>query len=602
MSIKTTKTVDGYAATVDSENYSIVKDGSGWVLENLNSGWSQLFTTKKACVLALEVLHGEIIGEDTSTQKEIEPTANSAPHLVVTARAGTGKTFTLVQGIKYVLGENPCKVPASDAGVDIEVNASDQQWDIWNAMAEGETPDSILFCAFNASIAKELSDRVPKSCEAMTLHRLGGSIIRANTGFYRVDDKGYKLGGILECIKGLDFRTMMRKPILRDWFNTCKKMVGLCKQNMVPFDVLTIDEFTRSLTELAGHHMVETELSMREIAGDVKEALKLCMENTQKIDFDDMIWLPLVLGMKIKQRDMVLVDEAQDLNPMQQQLVMKVGKRIIACGDDRQAIYGFAGADVDSIPNLVSYLGETTIGVKELKLTKTYRCGHAIVAAAKELVPDYEADDDNCPGEVRTFKFETNKTPEGDRPYTDLVEDEDMILCRVNAPLVSQCFKFITAGRKAYIQGRSVGADLVKLIKKSDCQGVAEFIGWLDDWFCRESERIGKLRYGSDSALINLNDRKECLLAFCDSVATDSISDVIGKIQAMFSDKEQQGIRLSSVHKAKGLEADNVYVLLPEGCTMPHAMAKSEWQIGQEWNLKYVAITRAIKTLTWVVE
>ena len=59
-----------------------------------------------------------------------------------------------------------------------------------------------------------------------------------------------------------------------------------------------------------------------------------------------------------------------------------------------------------------------------------------------------------------------------------------------------------------------------------------------------------------------------------------------------------KGILLSSVHRAKGLEADRVFIIEPG--LMPHPGAKSDWQRVQEDNLKYVAITRAIRSLFWV--
>jgi superfamily I DNA/RNA helicase len=59
-----------------------------------------------------------------------------------------------------------------------------------------------------------------------------------------------------------------------------------------------------------------------------------------------------------------------------------------------------------------------------------------------------------------------------------------------------------------------------------------------------------------------------------------------------------EGTLLSSVHRAKGLEAKRVFILRPD--LMPHPKAKSAWEKGQEANLEYVAITRAIEELVYV--
>ena len=56
---------------------------------------------------------------------------------------------------------------------------------------------------------------------------------------------------------------------------------------------------------------------------------------------------------------------------------------------------------------------------------------------------------------------------------------------------------------------------------------------------------------------------------------------------------------LSTVHKAKGLEADNVYIICPDSLPMKFEN-QQEWEYAQEMNLKYVAVTRAKKKLVFV--
>jgi superfamily I DNA/RNA helicase len=86
--------------------------------------------------------------------------------------------------------------------------------------------------------------------------------------------------------------------------------------------------------------------------------------------------------------------------------------------------------------------------------------------------------------------------------------------------------------------------------------------------------------------------------AFCENCQTKK--EVIRAIEKMFVEDDTDGIRLSSVHRAKGLEADRVFILCPE--LMPHPMAKTDWAKAQEQNLRYVAITRAKHLLAYVVK
>ncbi len=72
---------------------------------------------------------------------------------------------------------------------------------------------------------------------------------------------------------------------------------------------------------------------------------------------------------------------------------------------------------------------------------------------------------------------------------------------------------------------------------------------------------------------------------------------LIDKINAMFEDK-QAGIWLSTIHRAKGLEADNVFII--DGHKLPYNFGGQVWQKQQEANLAYVAYTRAKDSLTIV--
>lgn len=183
--------------------------------------------------------------------------------------------------------------------------------------------------------------------------------------------------------------------------------------------------------------------------------------------------------------------------------------------------------------------------------------------------------------------------------YRNLVQPGDFVLCRVNAPLVSQCFKFLKEGRLANIAGRDVGTGLISTIKKMRAESIPELLSKLDAWHHREAEKESARRNPSESKLISLQDKVDCIACFCEGA--ENIDGVIRKIESIFIDaKDSPGIRLSSIHKSKGLESKRVFLLQPKGASVPHPLAKSEWQKNQELNLLYVAITRAIDELVYV--
>lgn len=517
-----------------------------------------------------------------------EVTAYKAPHLIVLARAGTGKTTTMEEGVKHLRGVKTRIIP------------SEQQEAIWKVLEiDKEHCNTIGFCAFNRSIAEELKKRVGKlDCDAMTIHSLGRTTVYSvYPGLRQPDDN--RTFRIIQEITGVDVQTLReKKPEL---LSGLKKLISIAKMNLVGYSkelngLLPIEDkrWEEDLWQLMDYYEIDCDKYNTEAVKLAPKILHRALEVVKDgyIDFDDMVWLPVVLGMTPYRYDMLIVDEAQDLNPCQQELVLKAGERIVLVGDDMQAIYGFTGADSESIPNMyrkLSSLGECV----QLKLTVTRRCGKAIVNHAKKYVPDFEAHESNPEGKIDTSRLLYMKEEPGTEinNYMEVVKERDMVLCRTNAPLVSQCFRFIAQERKAIIRGRDIATGLLNLVDKMKAISVEDLVSKLETYFQKERDKENAKKFPSENRLMSLDDRELCMNQFIKGAGT--VQDVKSKIDRVFNDKETEAIVFSSVHKAKGLEADNVFLLLPKDSPMPHPMAKSPWAKQQEINLIYVAITRA---------
>jgi superfamily I DNA/RNA helicase len=560
----------------------------------------------------------------------ISSAGSTAPHVIVEARAGTGKTTTLIEGLKLIKG-----MPTS-------IEPSPQQQAVWDQLMKSKDARSICFVAFNKSIATELQQRVPVGCDAMTMHSMGFKAVKNAFGSVRVTN--YRVQDIIARLLG---RGEDIKELWKEKFEVMKgteKLVSLCKMNLIdlsdpyPSGYSADDPCPKcsgiwsscscstesELDRLASHYDVELNGSRMEVYDLVPKVLEKCKDvnHDRSIDFDDMIWLPVALGLPVTKYDLLLVDEAQDLNRCQQALAKKAGRRLVLVGDPYQAIYGFAGADAESMRRMSQELGSMESGCETLLLTVTRRCGKAIVREAQQIVPEFEAHEDNSDGIIGKGSYKGDPGtwqalgPKGqdaagklaemvdqsakDRySYHYQVQDGDMLLCRVNAPLVSQCFRFLKAGRKATIQGRDIGQGLISTIKKLKADSVVDLVGKLSEWLHKETEKENARRIPNEGKLIVLQDRHDCLVCFTEGMST--IEEVIARIEAVFTDDgKTRGIRLSSIHKAKGLESRRVFLLEPEGATVPHPMARSAWQKEQEMNLRYVAITRAIEELVYV--
>ena len=530
----------------------------------------------------------------SSLLRKDQPQDDNSPHLIVEARAGTGKTTTLVEGLKVV------------KGLPTKLTPSPQQKAVWDCMALSKGKiNSIGFVAFNKSIAEELKSRVPAGCEAMTMHALG---LRAVKGTFNLlpgkeGMNDYRVQNIICEITKKDIWDLRReKPVV---LKATEELVRLCKMNLKAGSQEDLDELSSYYDVELGD---ETRDYSREVYELVPRVIDRCKDvgRDRCVDFNDMIWLPVVLSLPVQKYDLLLVDEAQDLNRCQQALAKKAGRRLILCGDPKQAIYGFAGADAESMSRMALELDNQRLDTKTelngrgcitLPLTVTRRCGKAIVREANRYVPDFEAFETNPEGSVGHAQYKA--TGDGKNQYMGYVSEGDFILCRVNAPLVSECFKFLKMGCKANIQGRDIGRGLITLINKMKCHSVQELIQKIDEWKHKERDKELAKRNPSEQKIQAIEDKADCLTCFTDRC--DRVEQVIAKIESIFTDdKNSTGIRLSSIHKAKGLEAKRVFILQAEGMCGPPMDKLMDWEREQEMNLRYVAVTRAIEELVYV--
>ena len=422
---------------------------------------------------------------------------------------------------------------------------------------------SVCFLAFNTSIAGELKNRLP-GCNVRTYHSCGLNMITSAYGHVQVDnDRNYKM---LKDYLGYDATRILQAPV--------KKLVSMVKNNLT-------DDTDTDLLELAQYYGVELNGDANAVFDAVRHLLQMAKHNVKMLDFDDMVWLPNVLGLQGEKFDWVLVDELQDTNKSQSELISRIlgpQTRIIGVGDTYQSIYAFRGANSDAMSNFISRWNAVT-----LPLSITYRNPGKVVNLVHDRFPQIplEARPNVEDGILENVPYKTAVTK---------FIDGDMVLCRCNADLVPPCFALIRQGIKAVIRGRDIGSGLVSLIKKMKTDSLSLLLEKLVEYRDIEVQKL--LNADKDMAAQAVMDKIETIIALGDGlVYTD---DLIARIQEVFSD-DKVGVTFSSIHKAKGLEADRVWVLRPD--LLPHPMAKKSWEKVQESNLEYVAYTRSKREL-----
>lgn len=226
-----------------------------------------------------------------------------------------------------------------------------------------------------------------------------------------------------------------------------------------------------------------------------------------------------------------------------------------------------------------------------LPLTISYRCPKAVVQYVNQQFPDitFEAWDEAIEGSVNTVTEEM---------MFRYVLPGDMVLCRLNAPLVKPAMRLLREGKKAIIKGKDIGKNLITLIRqiqrKFGSTTMNEFLQDLDDYVARETLKLRETERHNQAEL--LEDKQETIYAFADGV--DSVSEMVENIERIFSD-EIEGVVFSSGHRSKGLEAPNVYILHPELLSNTKR-CRTEEAAKQEINLHYVMATRAMQSLNFV--
>lgn len=305
------------------------------------------------------------------------------------------------------------------------------------------------------------------------------------------------------------------------------------------------------------------------------------------ISNDDMLWLPLIQNLARPWFNLIVVDEAQDLNRAQIELIkraLKPNGRVAFVGDDRQAIYRFRGAESDALDIL-----KKEFDCREFNLTITRRCGKKIVELAQTMVPDYKAAPEAPEGEI--IDLAGPKVLEN-------AKIGDFIVSRKNAPLMAICLGLIKKGIPAKVEGRDVAGSLKALILRQKGIKTAEaLVNKLERWAERQITKILARDPENDSLIQAIRDDYETVKALAEGCKT--IDEVIIKIDLMFVEIEGSSdstiVICSSVHKAKGLEADRVFVLVD---TLYSKSPTADAQ--EEENIAYVAYTRAKSTLFMV--
>lgn len=460
-------------------------------------------------------------------------------NLLINAYAGTGKTTTLLRSLQEV-----------------------------------DDKKKVIFLAFNKSIVEELKTKLPSNFPIMTFHKLGLELIRNHYKPLKVEiDPNKKQRHILNFFEREKISYKERQVV----YAHLSRMIDLARVTLS--DDLT--SFMQTVHEYGyGKHF--------NYAPATIEILRNMEKDKFSVDYSDMIYLPYRKKLRnIPRFDLIFIDECQDLSLAQhalKDLIKKPSTKTIAFGDKHQMIYTFAGASPESYQKFMDM-----DNLKVMDLPLCYRCGKKITEYAQSIVPMIISPEENIDGKV---VFESN---------VDNIQNGDWVLCRLNAPL-----------GKLFKQLKDKGLN-VKMLDTEFIDSVLDIVSTLkdekdyeeqfDDILNNKIEFLESL--GMESSEIENHEDYLELTRHIDFIkpyfehenankvkVTKTLKRIF--IQKKKNEKKSNPVILTTIHKSKGLEADRVF--LYQWNKEPKDEMK-EWEIIQEKNLRYVAITRAKREL-----
>ena len=379
----------------------------------------------------------------------------------------------------------------------------------------------------------------------------------------------------------------------------------------------------------AAKAMRETPLEPGKVA-EVYAAYETVKRAQGVIDFEDMlraaIWaidehVDVAEQIRAQYRHFV-VDEYQDVNPVQQRLLdVWLGGRddVTVVGDASQTIYSFTGASSSYLLEFKRRHREATV----VRLVRDYRSTPQVVGLANAVISQAQGElarlrleliGQRPPGpepEVRSFPDEPTEAAAVAARCAELIAGglpakEIAVLFRVNAQsevyeeaLAELAVPYVVYGaerfferteiRQAMVALRAATRSLEEGMPLKEAVGAAlEGVGWRPD--APPPGGAARERWEAVAALVALAEEMP-------SLTLDAFNAELARRAAAQHVPTVDGVALSSLHSAKGLEWDAVFLVGLADGTLPTTYARTAEALEEERRLLYVGVTRARHTL-----
>ena len=374
-------------------------------------------------------------------------------------------------------------------------------------------------------------------------------------------------------------------------YNNGEETTGFVDSDSEYFNIIN----AARIKEISTEAEYNTDMYSQDLDRNLLHILKAELDNYKKAyslkDYTDMIENFIVSELCPKY-DVVFIDEAQDLSPIQWKmfdLLKKNSKYVILAGDDDQAIYGWAGADVKRFQEEPA---------KEIVLPQSYRVPKLVQHIADNILS-------RIPDEQRLEKKWKARDEDGSVQHITSIEDVPLhegkwlVLARYNDKLIKlkpslrdRGIYFEYKNRKSYktrlydaIQNYTRWTNGSKL-SISECKDLFEYFS---KEFPEKEERLYDLKE------FGYSPTQQWFEVF-ETEPEDSLY-IRTMLQAGEKLSKEARVKLSTIHSAKGGEADNVLLIMDNTKTIREAIEKSPDKESEEHRIWYVGVTRTKQNL-----
>ena len=452
------------------------------------------------------------------------------------------------------------------------------------ACAEGAKGVPTLLLCHNARVAEEMTRRLPSWAKARTCHALAlGVWLRTNPKAVFRKDK--TLAAVRWVCEGNN-PGRLRFP---SWGKILRLVNAARTVGYVPDGIPGMPHAPLNVEALCEREEIDpSPYPFSVVAALVDASLRACIEHAGKqVDHESLYLTTMKEGLSWPKPGLLLIDEAQDLDPLQIRLVERIlagapDCRVVAVGDRWQAIYAWRGADPQAIDRLGEALARTGRPVASMFLMVSWRLPVSHVEYLRKRVPFARhveaAPEARQGGVITTMRHLPASLCKG-----------DLVICRWRAPLARLAALLVRQGVPVRVLSARDGTALSSLVL--DCAGVTTP---LNVGMVRVMARLSEIasravRSGHKDAAVSAADRSETLqhlaaaVTYRNSAAT--VGDLVRLIGDIYDDEISHAhVTFATIHRAKGAEAERVFVLgLDE---IPQSDPERD-------NLLYVALSRS---------